>query len=761
MQYGLCQILKSSVKSGLVYGFTFFFVFFQRSHKTFLTIFNFLLSHKMLIGNQIIESTSNLRVALFFSLFIGIVQFVFILSKTSLIFLFFALILSFLFYLERQKIFYLINSLSSLFDSDESFFVVFFEGKVFFKTGNLKVSKNSFDDLNSFQQSLLSKDLSDFVNNSILKEDYKGSKNFMITPFRVTSWILKSKNFFVILFSKFNDENNHVFNSFTKMMQNLSDGIIIANTVGKIEFFNQNAELFLKTKLAGLNVKSVNFLQENIIVSKTFFETFVMYKIQESSSVLKELSDNSPFAKGVFDKDLKILYGNKEFLKCCEVENHVSKLVVEEQEELFKEYIANAISKKTVSVGNFVFRINEEVFTVYVKSIAEDKVGIYFFSDPVLNEITCKFLHEQRLYALGEIIGSISHDFNNIVTTILTILDLFFDRNQLNELSEDYLDLSRIKHSAEKGAELIKQVLTLARKETPKSHKKVEIVKVLSDFSATIGRILSEKIKFSFERKESKLFVLISEVMIEQIVTNLIVNARDAINGNGEIKILLEKAIIDESKDLNGFYVLKGEYAKITVSDTGIGIPEENLEKIFNLFFTTKQEKGNGFGLATVKSIVQKHSGFIDVKSKQNIGSDFMIYLPICKEDSKDIKILSSKDENSNLIAIVDDEKSIATFLKKGLEKKGFNVISSFTGEEILQNPLLKEARLLITDLTLPTMSGEDLAKEALKINPEIKIVFMSGYIDIDKERMSLADHFIQKPFGIADIDLIIRKVIS
>ena len=753
------NFLIQSLFKGLFYGI-FLSIFFKEEVFSFLSLkLKDIIFYFLSIGNRFILRTI---IIILITILINIFCCLSILKKHLFLLLINIFLLSVIFF-QIIKFKTLEKNILNLINSKESFLGIFNQNKLIFSKGNLQINNSSFKDIKSFKNSLILNEVKFFLEESENYQEIFLTRNFLISPFRLTGWIVKNKEFIVIYLGKFSDTNTKIFNSFSKLMNSLKEGVILTNNLGKIEFYNKVAEDFLGPTIKEQNIKHIDFEKSKLVVEKEKYNSFFLYKLDKEPNPLEEVINFLPFAVFVCDFSFNLLNYNSTFQKHFDINNNILEIVIKEQEELFRKYLNECIEHNSfLPPTSFILRKNKISSTIYVRKMPNERLNICFFADSILNEITYKVLHEQRIYSLGEIIGSISHDFNNIVTTILTIIDLYIEKNQLNELGEDYSQLMGVKSCAQRGAELIKQILKMARKNQINEEKQINAVKVLTDFTNTIGRILSEKIDFIFEKANLEINILMNEVILEQIVTNLVINARDAMTNGGKIILRIESYLLEKSLEINNFFAIEGKYAKITVSDNGCGIPEENLHKIFNLFFTTKKNKGNGFGLATVKSIVEKYGGFIKINSQVNKGTTFEIYLPSIELLKRKEAITRQERDNKNtVIAIVEDEENIATFLKKSLENKDFKVISALSGEEILLDPLLKEAKLLITDLTLPNINGEELSKEVLKINSNIKIIFMSGYVDLDNENKNCEKkNFIEKPFSIEELINLIDKTI-
>ncbi|MFN9116301.1 MAG: ATP-binding protein, partial [Bacteroidota bacterium] len=282
----------------------------------------------------------------------------------------------------------------------------------------------------------------------------------------------------------------------------------------------------------------------------------------------------------------------------------------------------------------------------------------------------------------------------------------------------------------------------------------LDVNDLISEFSATIGRVLGDNFDLKIVKKKTGINLLMNEVSFEQILINLLVNARDAMPYGGIVQVTTDIINLDKNIFENGHYATKGKYLEMSISDSGIGISMENIKKIFDPFFTTKKEKGNGFGLSTVNSIVKQKGGFIKVSSKVGVGTTFFIYLPIYEKDFQETIIANKLISGPKKILFCEDEISILLPIIKGLKIKGFDIEGANDGFEALEKAKkIPKIDILITDISIPKINGIDLYKELKKINPDIYVIFTSGY---SNEKVDFEDNkkvlFLQKPYSLKDL---------
>ncbi|HPK46142.1 MAG TPA: ATP-binding protein, partial [Spirochaetota bacterium] len=269
---------------------------------------------------------------------------------------------------------------------------------------------------------------------------------------------------------------------------------------------------------------------------------------------------------------------------------------------------------------------------------------------------------------------------------------------------------------------------------------------------------------------ENKIWnILIDPTQINQIIANLCINARDAIDDNGIITITTSNVTLDEYYCSQAPDCLPGEYVMISVNDTGCGIDSEIIDKIFDPFFTTKEfGKGTGLGLSTVYGIVKQNNGFIKVYSEKGIGSTFNIYFPrnITDNEYLEMKVIEDKPSgNGETVLVVEDEQSLLKMVQIMLERLQYNVIAVSSPLEAIEIVKSRgnEIALMLTDLVMPVMNGVELYEAINKINPHIKNIFMSGYTDlvIYEHIVNKESNYLQKPFSIFDLAKKLKHVLS
>jgi len=375
---------------------------------------------------------------------------------------------------------------------------------------------------------------------------------------------------------------------------------------------------------------------------------------------------------------------------------------------------------------------------------------------PVIDE---KAVQGQKLQAVGELAGGIAHDFNNLLTAIIGFSDLLLRRFRASDPA--FKDLMNIKNNATRAAELVKQILAYSRRQTLRPAL-LRVTDVIEEFQATMGRTLGEKVKAKVQHGRDLWFVKADEGQLFQVVMNLAVNARDAMPDGGEILITTANVSERESLALKDRGLDRGEYVMCEVRDSGTGIKPEHLEKIFDPFFSTKEVgKGTGLGLSTVYGIVKQTGGTIIVDSEIGMGTSFRIYLPRHVETEQDLKALESKPEAPDKIAdltgqgtvlLVEDEDAVRSFASRALATRGYKVLEAASGVEALEVMDRENGQidLVVSDVVMPEMDGPTLLRHLRQRNPNIRIIFMSGYAEEAFRKNLSADEnfvFLPKPF--------------
>ena len=379
----------------------------------------------------------------------------------------------------------------------------------------------------------------------------------------------------------------------------------------------------------------------------------------------------------------------------------------------------------------------------------------------------------QKLEAIGRLAGGIAHDFNNMLTIIVGDTELALNSLPSDSPARKYI--KQIYETAMRSSDLVKQLLGFARKQVIKPEV-VNLNRVIEPTIKLLSEIIGENIELVWIPGENLYNVKVDPVQVDQILTNLCTNARDAISpGVGKIVIETKNVKLDESYCRIHAACIPGNYVMISVTDNGRGMDRETLKHIFEPFYTTKEVgKGTGLGLSTVYGIVKQNNGYIDAYSELGKGTTIKIYIPqykskeeISKEAMKVNQQIRERDLYGNeTILMVEDEINILEMGKTILEKFGYKVLTAISPLEALE--IVKEhgdsIELLITDLIMPGMNGRQLADSVAKLYPGIKVIYTSGYTpNVIMQSGVIRDNinFIQKPYSIHDLLLKVREVLN
>jgi PAS domain S-box-containing protein len=379
-----------------------------------------------------------------------------------------------------------------------------------------------------------------------------------------------------------------------------------------------------------------------------------------------------------------------------------------------------------------------------------------------------QFRQSQKMEAIGQLASGVAHDFNNILAVIQLQAGLLKAEQNISAKQLDFA--SEIEKSTQRAADLTRQLLLFSRKQALQP-RDLDLNEVVTSITKMLQRTLGEDVQMQFEFSPQPLLIHADAGMVDQILMNLSVNARDAMPKGGQLIIETSAVEFDEITAAQTSQARPGSFACVSVSDTGGGIPPEVLPKIFEPFFTTKAVgKGTGLGLATVFGIVQQHQGWINVYSKAGQGTTFRIYLPrLTKASDKkaDWSSLASIRSGNETILLVEDDSSLRASIRIALSRLGYRVLEAPTGVAALEvwKQHRDEIRLLFTDMVMPEgMNGKELARRLLQENPKLKVIYASGYsADLADKDLLLQEgvNFLTKPFAAHKLAQTIRNCLD
>lgn len=383
-------------------------------------------------------------------------------------------------------------------------------------------------------------------------------------------------------------------------------------------------------------------------------------------------------------------------------------------------------------------------------------------------ELQDQVRQSQKMDAIGQLAGGVAHDFNNILAVIQLQAGMLKADPTLNAKQREYA--RDIEDATNRAADLTKQLLLFSRKQAMRLRYH-DLNEVVTSITKMLQRVLGENIQMQFTQRAHSLTVHADSGMLDQVLMNLTVNARDAMPSVGQLFIETSAVVFDEAQAAQLPFARPGAFACLTVRDTGCGMTPEILSRIYEPFFTTKEQgKGTGLGLATVFGIVQQHQGWINVASKIGEGTTFQIYLPrrmAAAENLAEWGALTSVLHGHETMLLVEDDAALRTSAASTLTQQGYHVLAAANGAEALtlwQNHR-NEIKLLLTDLLMPGgMNGRELAQKILESNPALKIIYMSGYsanLNGTDLRLDEGNNFLAKPFSMHKLTQIIRDALD
>lgn len=540
----------------------------------------------------------------------------------------------------------------------------------------------------------------------------------------------------------------------------------------------EELEVEIKTPDGETRIHNIRFVAERdrngkiigaIAVGRDITE---IKKVQESLRKLFHAVEQSPVSIIITNTNADIEYVNPRFTT---VTGYSSKEVLGrnprflksgEMSEEFYENLWDSISNGKIWHGEFHNRRKDGTLYYESASISPvfDDTGTITHYIAMKEDITERKILEQQLRqaqkmeAIGQLAGGVAHDFNNMLGVILGYSELGLKK--VDPSQDIHSDLMEIFKAANRSADLTRQLLTFARKQTVML-KVVNLNEMINGMLKMLRRLLTEQITLHWKPGSDLLDIKMDPGQVDQILANLCVNARDAINGVGEITIMTENQTFDEAYCALNPDLTPGEYILLSVKDNGMGMDEATRERIFEPFFTTKETgKGTGLGLATIYGIVKQNGCHIDVQSKLGEGTTFTLYLPAYTETDR--AIIADKDSTkyhnlgNKTILLVEDEPSILRLTHEMLEVQGYQVLAVNSPLKALQIAREHaEIDILITDVIMPEFDGRTLARRLAELFPNLKCLFMSGYSGdfINQDESASGEiHFIQKPFKMRDL---------
>ncbi len=388
-----------------------------------------------------------------------------------------------------------------------------------------------------------------------------------------------------------------------------------------------------------------------------------------------------------------------------------------------------------------------------------------------LKTLEAQFVQSQKMQAIGQLAGGVAHDFNNLLTAISGHCDLLLLRHDKGD--PDYADLTQINQNANRAASLVGQLLAFSRKQTMRPAT-IDLRDTLADLTHLLNRLVGERIDLTLTHDPALRFIRVDKRQLEQVIMNLVVNARDAMPQGGQIGIVTENLRLSADLRRDRASVPAGDYVLVRVTDQGTGIAPDKLQKIFEPFFTTKRPgEGTGLGLSTAYGIIKQSGGYIFCDSTPGQGTVFSLYFPAHDADAAPADKAPTAPaparrpmaDGEGVVLLVEDEAPVRAFASRALRLRGYTVLEAENAEEALE--LLSNAALsvdvFVTDVVMPGMDGPSWVREALKTRPATRVVFVSGYSEdsVSEARDRVPNSvFLPKPFSLSELTATVQSQI-
>jgi len=513
--------------------------------------------------------------------------------------------------------------------------------------------------------------------------------------------------------------------------------------------------------------------------------------LRRSEHRFQQIFENAPVGILLVDTQAQISAANRAFREM--VQPTKSRLVVgqplltfveEDHKSLLQQRLRDVTEGKKLTGALEVkltgkAEIPAAVFVSQTRDVVDKPTGfiLHFLDATEQKRLELQFAQSQKMQAVGQLAGGVAHDFNNMLTAITGHCDLLMQRHHPGEA--EFSDISQIRNASNRAANLVRQLLAFSRKQALRPQV-LDLTDALAELTHMLKRLIGENIKLNIIHGRDLFPVRVDLSQMENVIINLAVNARDAINDPGGLpsgmltirtdNVAMERPLRRLTEEMPA-----GDYVLIEVIDTGCGIEPEILQRIFEPFFTTKEVgSGTGLGLSTVYGIIKQFDGFLFVDSKIGEGTTFSIYLPRyelpempSKTDQTVVDVQPSGDlTGSGTVLLVEDEEAVRLFSTRALRQKGYHVLEAGSGEQALQilETENKMIDLLITDVVMPQMDGPEMVRQIRENRPDLKVIFISGYAEDNfRERLDQdADiHFLPKPFSLKQLAGKVRDVLG
>ena len=537
-----------------------------------------------------------------------------------------------------------------------------------------------------------------------------------------------------------------------------------------------------KKKYIELVAKYIKLDEEDallVVINNITNKRKTVDRLINSERKFRSLFENLPIGIFIYNKNFIVIDTNKSFDNILNApkENILGIDVSNLKDKAFiSEIIKTKKGQSGFYKGEYTTTVtNKELWVVVNTEPILDNNGnfnggIGIFTDiSKQKELEAQFNQAQKLEAVGRLTGGIAHDFNNILTVIKGYSDLVLKKTEKE--NQNYRRIEEIKKAGDRASDLIQQLMAFSRKQIVKADV-LDVPEIVNDLKGMISRIIGEEIKFQVEVKGKTGLIFADKNQINQVILNLLVNAKDALDERDipdfEKNIMIEigEVFLDDDFVKNNPGSRIGRNVSLSVMDNGIGIKQEILNKIFEPFYTTKQKgKGTGLGLSTVYGIIKQNGGYVYAKSKLGSWTIFTTLWPVEEHRAKTVDIEEKKNVNQSRglrLLVVEDEESVRDYLTETLRDNGFIVDEAENGVLALEKVRESGNKIdyIISDIVMPVMDGERLA-EILRVEcPDKKIILMSGYTASESLLNKIKENdyaFVKKPFIIEDLISMIK----
>ncbi|CAN7335307.1 response regulator [Bradyrhizobium sp. LjRoot220] len=504
--------------------------------------------------------------------------------------------------------------------------------------------------------------------------------------------------------------------------------------------------------------------------------------------------DHTPMAIATVDRAGAVVRANARFAKLAQslsADGAANKSIFHTVNARDRSLLIAAINQAAEGQGDIapveamLDGVKERWAQYFVTAVEEDEreteaAIVYMLETTERRTLENQINQSQKMDMVGQLAGGIAHDFNNVLSAIMMANDFLLNAHKPTDPS--FQDIMQIKQNATRAATLVRQLLAFSRRQTLRPQV-LDLGDALSDLTMLLRRLIGEKVKLDLVHGRDLWPVKVDVSQFEQVIVNLAVNARDAMADGGKLTVRTSNVTTDEAAQLSYKGMPAADYVRIDVSDTGTGIPTEIVDKIFEPFFSTKEVgKGTGLGLSTVYGIVKQTGGFVYVDSKAGEGTSFRIFLPRHRPEleaapepqavngAKEAAAEAPKPQadltGQGTILLVEDEDGLRSLNARGLRSRGYSVIEAANGLEAMEALEEKNGAvdLVVSDVVMPEMDGPTLLKEMRQRNPNLKIIFVSGYAEEAFDK-SLPENeqfaFLAKPFALSALVAKVKETMT